>query len=289
MACVLFGFTALVSGEFNYQGGDRKYLVTHFPFESPAATWHAVGGGGLVTTDSTTPTEVLTSSELPARFAHNVEYFLVGRNFGFVPYFFPGVIAVAWWLMSSARRDRWRSDRFRHSGRGGDRNAHRAAVDVERRRRSARQSLFLRGVSAVPVPDAAWRQRGAWRPRLDRRRALYREASRQPVLGGALSLSGDGEGTAAAAARRVDDGERSAGADCAAAPRARAVPVRSRRPSIFPGSERMAARADGDGSRRQTGSQHLDFRLGPRGHHRAHTVAARSSRDGRWSRRSRPS
>jgi len=108
MACVFFGFTALVSGEFNYQGGDRKYLVTHFPFESPAATWHAVGGGGLVTTDSTTPAEVLTSSELPARFGRNVEYFLVGRNFGFVPYFFPGVIAVAWWLMSSARRDRWR-------------------------------------------------------------------------------------------------------------------------------------------------------------------------------------
>ena len=32
------------------------------------------------------------------RFAHNVEYFLVGRHFGFVPYFFPGVVAIVLWL-----------------------------------------------------------------------------------------------------------------------------------------------------------------------------------------------
>ena len=32
----------------------------------------------------------LTGGEWPARFAHNVEYFLVGRHLGFIPYFFPG-------------------------------------------------------------------------------------------------------------------------------------------------------------------------------------------------------
>ncbi len=51
---------------------------------------------------------MLTSSELPTRFAHNVEYFLVGRHFGFVPYFFPGVVAIGWWLLSRSRRDTWR-------------------------------------------------------------------------------------------------------------------------------------------------------------------------------------
>jgi hypothetical protein len=42
------------------------------------------------------------------RFSHNVEYFLVGRHFGFVPYFFPGVIALGAWLASRERFEPWR-------------------------------------------------------------------------------------------------------------------------------------------------------------------------------------
>src|SRR4029079_984657 len=38
------------------------------------------------------------------RFIHNVEYFLVGRHFGFLLYFFPGVVAIVLWLSS---RERW--------------------------------------------------------------------------------------------------------------------------------------------------------------------------------------
>src|SRR4029077_1408932 len=101
-----FSLTAVVSGEFNYQGGDRKYFALRFPFETPDTTWYSFRSA--VTTDTSTSREVLTSSELPARFAHNVGYFLVGRHFGFVPYFFPGVIAVAWWLLSRSRSDLWR-------------------------------------------------------------------------------------------------------------------------------------------------------------------------------------
>ena len=101
-----FTVNAAVSGEFNYQGGDRKYFALRFPFETPEATWQSFRGS--VTTDASTPREVLTSSELPARFARNVAYFLVGRHFGFVPYFFPGVVAIGWWLMSRSRRDAWR-------------------------------------------------------------------------------------------------------------------------------------------------------------------------------------
>jgi hypothetical protein len=102
----LFAFNAAVTGEFNYQGGDRKYVVGRFPFESPGATWDTIGGS--VVTDASTPYEVLTSTELPERFARNVKYFLVGRHFGFLPYFFPGAVAFLWWLASPARRDGWR-------------------------------------------------------------------------------------------------------------------------------------------------------------------------------------
>jgi hypothetical protein len=105
-ACLCFALTAAISGEFNYQGGDRKYFALRFPFETPEATWNSFRSS--VTTDASTSREVLTSSELPARFAHNVVYFLVGRHFGFVPYFFPCVVAIIWWLMSRGRRDAWR-------------------------------------------------------------------------------------------------------------------------------------------------------------------------------------
>src|SRR4029079_18010996 len=108
VACVFFAFNAAISGEFNYQGGDRKTFYGSFPFDSPdgSATWERRGGSG--TTDASTPQEVLSSSELPSRFAHNVEYFLVGRHFGFVPYFFPGAMAIGLWLFSSERRQPWR-------------------------------------------------------------------------------------------------------------------------------------------------------------------------------------
>lgn len=109
VASAFFGVNAAVTGEFNYQGGDRKTFYGSFPFDAPngTATWER--RGGTVSTDTSTPQEVLSSSELPMRFAHNAEYFLVGRHFGFVPYFFPGVVAVLAWILSrEARRDSWR-------------------------------------------------------------------------------------------------------------------------------------------------------------------------------------
>ena len=46
VAAVFFGLTAAISGEFNYQGGDRKSITAtpdpaqpDFPFDSPDATW----------------------------------------------------------------------------------------------------------------------------------------------------------------------------------------------------------------------------------------------------------
>jgi hypothetical protein len=101
-----FALTAAVSGEFNYQGGDRRTFYSRYPFDAPDATWEnsglSVGTGGAAQLD------VLTSRELPIRFAHNIEYFLVGRHFGFVPYAFPGAAAIVAWLLSKARKDVWR-------------------------------------------------------------------------------------------------------------------------------------------------------------------------------------
>ena len=98
--------SALNTGELNYQGGDRKTFYDAFPFDgsSPDA-WASEKAKEMSTNDSDAE-NVLT--DFTNRFSHNVEYFLLGRHFGFVPYFFPGIVAIGWWLSSPERRRPWR-------------------------------------------------------------------------------------------------------------------------------------------------------------------------------------
>lgn len=96
-----FGLNAVISGEFNHQGGlDRRYVSGEFPFE-PGADWDALG------VSMATNTVVVEDPLGPAAFLtlvfHNLRYFLLGRHFGFLPFFFPGVIAVV--LLVRARRE----------------------------------------------------------------------------------------------------------------------------------------------------------------------------------------
>jgi len=114
VAALLFGLNAAVTGEFNYQGGDRRTFYStpsaeqpDFPFDSPGATWDRFADDSVMT-DGTAALEVLTNPRAPHWLRHNVGYFLVGRHFGLVPYYFPGVLAIALWLVSPSRRDVWR-------------------------------------------------------------------------------------------------------------------------------------------------------------------------------------
>jgi hypothetical protein len=104
--CALFGINALVTGEFNYQGGDRKTFYGSFPFDSAEDVWNRQGRE--MSTNDSDAESVLAPAEFLNRFALNVEYFLVGRHHGFIPYFFPGALAIAVWLMSSERSRVWR-------------------------------------------------------------------------------------------------------------------------------------------------------------------------------------
>jgi len=105
-AGICYSLNAVVSGEFNYQGGDRRSFYGAFPFDTVDASWEHRGIS--VSTTGEAQQEVLTSNEAPTLFAHNVVYFLAGRHFGFLPYFFPGAVAIAAWLFSRSRRDAWR-------------------------------------------------------------------------------------------------------------------------------------------------------------------------------------
>ena len=108
----LFGVNWLSSGELNYQGGDRKTCYSGkesfsgFPFESPDSTWER--RCIPFSTNDSDAANVLEPSEFVNRFGLNVEYFLIGRHFGFVPYYFPGAVAILLWVGSSERFRLWR-------------------------------------------------------------------------------------------------------------------------------------------------------------------------------------
>ena len=93
------------AGEFSYQGGDRKTFYPAFPFDASKESVWDRKGQEMSTNDSDSESVLQNASY---RFAHNVEYFLAGRHFGFVPYFFPGILAVALWGFSRERGRPWR-------------------------------------------------------------------------------------------------------------------------------------------------------------------------------------
>ena len=115
-AAALFGMNAAVSGDFNYQGGERKQFYSApgnppppsagFPFDSADGTWDV--RGQRVVTNQLGADNVLRPSEIVRLFGNNVKYFFVGRHFGFVPYFFPGAVALLAWAFSRDRFQPWR-------------------------------------------------------------------------------------------------------------------------------------------------------------------------------------
>ncbi len=100
-----FGVTALITGDANYQGGDRKTFYGSFPFESRDATFDT--RGMAMATNEVGNDESFEQAVFWPRLRANAEYFFVGRHFGFVPYYFPGVVAVALCLIDWRRRTVW--------------------------------------------------------------------------------------------------------------------------------------------------------------------------------------
>jgi hypothetical protein len=106
VAAALFALNAAITGEFNYQGGDRKtfYYYTGFPF---ANSWETFDNIGPVRgRENIMVGDVLANAHSFAVFRHNSVYFLIGRYAGLVPYFFPGVVMLLLFLLTK-QRQRW--------------------------------------------------------------------------------------------------------------------------------------------------------------------------------------
>jgi hypothetical protein len=99
----LFGLTALVTGEWNYQGGIRRTFYGTFPFSDPRTTFPDLGTS--MATNDTDADNVLAARVLWPMLGKNLVYFVVGRDAGLLPYFFPGLIAIGAWLAHPSRRE----------------------------------------------------------------------------------------------------------------------------------------------------------------------------------------
>ncbi|OFW47937.1 MAG: hypothetical protein A3J29_07715 [Acidobacteria bacterium RIFCSPLOWO2_12_FULL_67_14b] len=109
VTAALFALNIAITGEWNYQGGDRKTFYSTegggFPYQSEAQSFDTVG---LDRTTNAVQLEVLTSRDAVFEvFRHNLAYFFIGRHTGFAVYFFPGMMAVFLFLLATRDRAVW--------------------------------------------------------------------------------------------------------------------------------------------------------------------------------------
>jgi hypothetical protein len=100
----LFGVNAVISGEANYQGGNRYSFYSHFPFDDEGTKFES---GKMMTTNEANDENILAPAFLVPTLAQNVVYFLIGRDTGLVPFFFPGALFAALWLLRARREPLW--------------------------------------------------------------------------------------------------------------------------------------------------------------------------------------
>jgi len=103
-----FALTAVITGDPNYQGGERNTFYGTFPFQSRQLTFATAGGVEMATNDFEND-ESFERAVFWPRFRANVWYFLAGRHFGFVPYFFPGVVTIALYLWRRREGTIWQA------------------------------------------------------------------------------------------------------------------------------------------------------------------------------------
>ena len=94
----------LVTGEWNYQGGDRKSFYDVYPYQDSTKTFESLGGD-MSTNDA--DTGMVLAPETLRLLPVNAWYFLVGRDAGLVPYYFPGIAILTLWLLRIRQSTLW--------------------------------------------------------------------------------------------------------------------------------------------------------------------------------------
>jgi hypothetical protein len=106
----LFGANVAVTGDWNYQGGDRKTFYSGgdskgFPFQTAERTFDTTGLGR---TTNGVPLDVLVNRDAIVEvFRHNLLYFFTGRHTGFAIYYFPGMAALLLFVLMRRQQSAW--------------------------------------------------------------------------------------------------------------------------------------------------------------------------------------
>lgn len=106
----LFAANVAVTGEYNYQGGDRKTFYSGgesqgFPFQSDDRTFDSTGIGRG--TDRVLVEVLVTRDAVVNVFRHNLGYFFAGRHTGFAAYYLPGLVALLLFLLARRQQTDW--------------------------------------------------------------------------------------------------------------------------------------------------------------------------------------
>jgi len=100
----LFAANMAISGDWNYQGGDRNTYYFEFPFQT-AVPQHDLGL--TKSREAVMGNVIFNPRTFTSNLAHNLEYFFVGRYTGLLGYFFPALFAMAAFLAAPRRRPGW--------------------------------------------------------------------------------------------------------------------------------------------------------------------------------------
>jgi hypothetical protein len=93
-----------ITGDLNFQGGERRTYYGGFPFMDPTMKFEV----GLDRATNEVLTDIVFDENVFwSRLGWNVLYFFIGRHSGMLPYFFPGLLALALFLWPRTRRFGW--------------------------------------------------------------------------------------------------------------------------------------------------------------------------------------
>jgi hypothetical protein len=98
----LFGLNVAITGDWNYQGGERRTFYGQYAFEQG----HGFEVGQDRGRDEALTNVIFDRQVFWLNLRSNLWYALVGRNAGLVAYFFPGVFAAGAFLLRRPR-ERW--------------------------------------------------------------------------------------------------------------------------------------------------------------------------------------
>jgi hypothetical protein len=101
----LFALNFAITGDVNYQGGDRNTFYGGSPGGFPFQTNESIFKSDATRATNAVPTEVLLNRDvLLSVFPHNLIYYTFGRHTGIAAYFFPGVLSLLLFLFARSRR-----------------------------------------------------------------------------------------------------------------------------------------------------------------------------------------